>query len=185
MKRLDFGNAKKIRDKYVSQIANLKDKLEITLLAVQQMDFNSQIQQQTFSISEKNPQATEDPENEQINSLKGKDADPKEDKEYKKGLIILTTWREVKTDKLLAFSLGVGRVGEKVHDVSHLNVTRAEFMNIALPIIQSALPRDIESALTKRFPPRKTYESESVDEFKNLLQFNSPNPFKTSLTPPY
>ncbi len=84
----------------------------------------------------------------------------KENKKDDKEPIFLTTWEDTKTGKLLAYSIGFGQMGSKVHDVSHLNISRDEFMAKAVPtIMNGSSPTAIEDALAKDFPSQQTYAS--------------------------
>lgn len=99
-----------------------------------------------------------------------------EDEKDNKEPIFLTTWEDTRTGKLLAYSVGFGQMGSKVHDVSHLNISRGEFMAKAVPtILNGSSPKYIEDALEKDFPSQKTYSSFS--EYQQHLEAdNEPLP---------
>lgn len=104
----------------------------------------------------------------QTNLFSGKENKKREDEEENEPPIFLTTWEDVRTGQLLAYSIGFGQMGNEVHDVSHLNITRDEFMANALPIIQGGgSPENIQAALDKEFPSQKTYPSFS--SFQSMI----------------
>lgn len=73
--------------------------------------------------------------------------------------IILTTWSNRETGQLLAYRIGFGgKVGGTINDVSHLNISRDEFMSKAMPLIMNgSSASSIKGELEESFPAQKTY----------------------------
>jgi len=104
----------------------------------------------------------------QTNLFSGKENKKPKDEEENEPPIFLTTWEDPETGQLLSYSIGFGKMGNEVHDVSHLNITRDEFIANALPIIQGGgSPENIQAALDTEFPSQKTYPSFS--SFQSMI----------------
>ncbi|KTD23799.1 Uncharacterised protein [Legionella lansingensis] len=179
-KEIDSEKAKKIREDYANKIADLKaeNTFKEELLTTKLMDIHPQIRQKTYSISNKNSELVRPPQKKQVTV----DEKVKEEEDKnKKPPIFLTTWEDTSTNKLLAYSISIGGMGSTVHDVSHLNITRSEFMSIAVPLVLSASSSSVEKLLQDKFPSCRTYAS--FDEYEKSLQSRYNTPFKLTPNP--